>query len=71
MVFCNLTKAERKSLNNIVTILILIDGFLQSEKYKSKDLCICVTILILIDGFLQLSTPLGMVHHKAKSQSLF
>ena len=30
-----------------------------------------VTILILIDGFLQLETPLGMVHHKVKSQSLF
>ena len=40
---------------SIVTILILIDGFLQSiyiEKYKRELL---VTILILIDGFLQFS----------------
>ena len=37
-----------------VTILILIDGFLQSDYWNNKD---CseweVTILILIDGFLQ------------------
>ena len=37
-----------------VTILILIDGFLQFESgtYRKGDLV--VTILILIDGFLQL-----------------
>ena len=37
-----------------VTILILIDGFLQYE-YIEKETCgyIIVTILILIDGFLQ------------------
>ena len=37
----------------LVTILILIDGFLQ---YNSKYVICngkCVTILILIDGFLQ------------------
>lgn len=27
--------------------------------------------LVLVDGFLQLNTPLGIVHHKVKSQSLF
>ena len=37
----------------VVTILILIDGFLQYNKTKIKEDTISVTILILIDGFLQ------------------
>ena len=37
-----------------VTILILIDGFLQSLKTTQKLKTRAVTILILIDGFLQL-----------------
>ena len=36
-----------------VTILILIDGFLQSDEYISNNVEVIVTILILIDGFLQ------------------
>ena len=37
-----------------VTILILIDGFLQlKEKISNDNKFINVTILILIDGFLQ------------------
>ena len=36
-----------------VTILILIDGFLQFEKCISSKVKTFVTILILIDGFLQ------------------
>ena len=36
-----------------VTILILIDGFLQSNMLIEKIKAIVVTILILIDGFLQ------------------
>ena len=36
-----------------VTILILIDGFLQFKKAKEIATDIGVTILILIDGFLQ------------------
>ena len=37
-----------------VTILILIDGFLQFVLRKKQHIIICmVTILILIDGFLQ------------------
>ena len=36
-----------------VTILILIDGFLQSYIHTNKALANSVTILILIDGFLQ------------------
>ena len=39
----------------IVTILILIDGFLQfHERVQGKFMVTKVTILILIDGFLQL-----------------
>ena len=36
-----------------VTILILIDGFLQSTYYNMYITVETVTILILIDGFLQ------------------
>ena len=36
-----------------VTILILIDGFLQYNLLNTKDFINGVTILILIDGFLQ------------------
>ena len=36
-----------------VTILILIDGFLQFSNDKKTLLSLIVTILILIDGFLQ------------------
>ena len=55
MVFCNLFALQKKEHTKIVTILILIDGFLQyKEDKKSYDLLSTVTILILIDGFLQL-----------------
>ena len=37
----------------MVTILILIDGFLQFNKYHLLKTDEYVTILILIDGFLQ------------------
>ena len=37
-----------------VTILILIDGFLQCEEITNIFTSLGVTILILIDGFLQL-----------------
>ena len=37
----------------IVTILILIDGFLQSYDDIAEYIIEYVTILILIDGFLQ------------------
>ena len=54
MVFCNMKiKLEREN-DDVVTILILIDGFLQSIfQMRNKTLIIIVTILILIDGFLQ------------------
>ena len=40
-------------LQHMVTILILIDGFLQSTYYNFYVAIRTVTILILIDGFLQ------------------
>ena len=53
MVFCNDKMFQTFQTIKIVTILILIDGFLQYIKtydvLKTQD----VTILILIDGFLQ------------------
>ena len=53
-----------------VTILILIDGFLQYEPSKTTDTYDDVTILILIDGFLQLKN-LRWKKWKTMSQSLF
>ena len=49
-----------------VTILILIDGFLQYRLMLGWNTQTRVTILILIDGFLQyfyvaVNTPLGLV----------
>ena len=41
----------------MVTILILIDGFLQYGIYEPINQIDSVTILILIDGFLQSQTP--------------
>ena len=54
MVFCNVNFYIHIYHLIIVTILILIDGFLQSVRFMDYfDVCE-VTILILIDGFLQL-----------------
>ena len=49
-----------------VTILILIDGFLQYSYNRVKNHYIDVTILILIDGFLQCrnSTRYGTPYSK-------
>ena len=53
MVFCNDpdNKIQNKAIT--VTILILIDGFLQYDTLGTIGGAISVTILILIDGFLQ------------------
>ena len=52
--FSAMCKNHRKPQNRrIVTILILIDGFLQYRKISWKNSWSRVTILILIDGFLQ------------------
>ena len=54
MVFCNILTGITYKEQNTVTILILIDGFLQYmvQVYNISNQQE-VTILILIDGFLQ------------------
>ena len=54
-----------------VTILILIDGFLQLTYRKVKANPIIVTILILIDGFLQCKNTDTLFLRLIGSQSLF
>ena len=55
----------------VVTILILIDGFLQFRKrILHRPIC-RVTILILIDGFLQFEYIKNNSYISLKSQSLF
>ena len=54
-----------------VTILILIDGFLQLRVITNDDVTASeVTILILIDGFLQCNEACSNCS-QCKSQSLF
>ena len=53
MVFCNRNSSNPNSPKSHVTILILIDGFLQFTKTPRSQIVYNVTILILIDGFLQ------------------
>ena len=53
MVFCNITYSHLSSQELIVTILILVDGFLQFKGNKRLPEGATVTILILVDGFLQ------------------
>ena len=54
MVFCNRLPEGTTELPEGVTILILIDGFLQYQTFIIILIIkIMVTILILIDGFLQ------------------
>ena len=55
----------------MVTILILIDGFLQFEEFELEELEELVTILILIDGFLQLKNDELEEFNGILSQSLF
>ena len=53
MVFCNIGNVDLSPFYRTVTILILIDGFLQFENKIQGAVFNTVTILILIDGFLQ------------------
>ena len=55
----------------LVTILILIDGFLQWYHMLDTDEYLKVTILILIDGFLQYLFTQRASRHLQWSQSLF
>ena len=70
MVFCNLEYRERTLPGTDVTILILIDGFLQSGIAAIKNFINSVTILILIDGFLQYKYK-RTKSRDSRSQSLF
>ena len=63
MVFCNCLINELMEYTNNVTILILIDGFLQLRKNKLGMLIHEVTILILIDGFLQFNLSFTTALH--------
>ena len=64
MVFCNVIDTFCRVCEAAVTILILVDGFLQLKKQKKilKQL-IQVTILILVDGFLQYCKPVKKVYN--------
>ena len=64
MVFCNEYDIESIIGHETVTILILVDGFLQYIKGLETVIKDNVTILILVDGFLQ-SHPL---YHRAQRQ---
>ena len=70
MVFCNKVAYFIYDKDLQVTILILVDGFLQWLMKYLTVRSLLVTILILIDGFLQLLEILEKKPIK-KSQSLF
>ena len=53
MDFCNTYSTRHRYKSPIVTILILIDGFLQLQRKTNTKNGRIVTILILVDGFLQ------------------
>ena len=64
MVFYN-TYCDKPLLEDgEVTILILVDGFLQYINNFSKSLINDVTILILVDGFLQYKKMNGLTKVK-------
>ena len=64
------SQKEDKTIKK-VTILILIDGFLQSSILQKGGKRFNVTILILIDGFLQFNIYYTTCQKIIKSQSLF
>ena len=53
MVFCNIKSPLGMVHHAVVTILILVDGFLQCQNSNQRIPMGKVTILILVDGFLQ------------------
>ena len=63
--------AEYGVYEPLVTILILVDGFLQYRKNKSDSIAVYVTILILVDGFLQYRLIKITKYVDRRSQSLF
>ena len=71
MVFCNNNIRQGYYLSKKVTILILIDGFLQFYEPLDLEDNYWVTILILIDGFLQYYLSKKYLDEEIPSQSLF
>ena len=72
MVFCNLFIGISLNSYKRVTILILIDGFLQSLDYVNKKVMpVKVTILILIDGFLQYGSHCLVLSHTKRHNPYF
>ena len=71
MVFCNIKYASPTIFGRVVTILILIDGFLQFCYVVAVGVAVFVTILILIDGFLQYEVSYKVEFDNFTSQSLF
>ena len=69
MVFCNIYDTDELSINKEVTILILIDGFLQSKEKRESLYSFKVTILILIDGFLQSEDFINGINTVEKSHN--
>ena len=70
MVFCNVQGQVKQHWQKSVTILILIDGFLQYLQKEVDKTGLEVTILILIDGFLQYELKEAW-ETNPESQSLF
>ena len=72
MVFCNIVMQKKHRTLIRVTILILVDGFLQ---YRVRSNFVIknkiVTILILVDGFLQCYKSDIITDTLEQSQSLF
>ena len=64
-------KSRLNILTEIVTILILVDGFLQQKKGVKTLRHGIVTILILVDGFLQYVKTRKVALFFKESQSLF
>ena len=63
--FSAISFIDEENLNKcIVTILILIDGFLQCKGVFNVKRRFLVTILILIDGFLQCRTVKKAHNHE-------
>ena len=71
MVFCNNGNNIAECDLSHVTILILIDGFLQFLVYKQSIIKKEVTILILIDGFLQFIMLVNMNNEEKSHNPYF
>ena len=71
MVFCNNGEMLEYYYSQRVTILILVDGFLQFKDDHLDLIKLIVTILILVDGFLQYDRLPEGATELPESQSLF